>query len=223
MILRQVGLSANCRKNSSWWPQAVESRFQYNVPQPCTVKIQILHNVFACQNPNYFRRKRSCGKVMLLHLSVSHSVHSGRDLPTPPVGRPGERGWADPRGCRPTVDADLPGICQQVGSTHPTGMHTCFGFTLFQLFTGRNEVVVKVMFLQVCVCPQGGRVSASVHAGMPDPPPDQAGRTRPAPPTRWTPPRPGRPPRTRENPPGSRLQHTVNEQLVRILLECILF
>ena len=39
----------------------------------------------------------------------------------------------------------------------------------------------KVMFLQVCVCPQGERVSASVHAGMPDPPgpgrhppPDQA-------------------------------------------------
>ena len=27
------------------------------------------------------------------------------------------------------------------------------------------------MFLQVCVCPQGGRVSASVHAEMPYPPP----------------------------------------------------
>ena len=38
------------------------------------------------------------------------------------------------------------------------------------IFTGRNEVVAKVMFLQVCVCPQGGRVSASVHAGMPYPP-----------------------------------------------------
>ena len=25
-----------------------------------------------------------------------------------------------------------------------------------QIFTGRNEVVAKVMFLQVCVCPQGG-------------------------------------------------------------------
>ena len=57
------------------------------------------------------------------------------------------------------------------------------------LVTGRNEVVAKVMFLQVCVCPQGGRVSASVHAGMPDPP-DQA-----------------------DTPPsGSRLQHTVYER-----------
>ena len=31
----------------------------------------------------------------------------------------------------------------------------------------RKGIVAKVMFLQVCVCPQGGRVSASVHAGMP--------------------------------------------------------
>ena len=48
------------------------------------------------------------------------------------------------------------------------------------------------MFLQVCVCPQGGRVSASVYAGMPDPP-------RPG---RHPLPRPGRhPPRTRQTPP----------------------
>ena len=93
--------------------------------------------------------------------------------------------------------------------------------------------MAKVMFLQVSVCPQGGRVSASVHAGMPDPPW-----------TRQTPPGPGRPPQTRQTPwtrqtppqtrqtppqtrqttpsPGSRLQHTVYERPVRILLECIL-
>ena len=52
------------------------------------------------------------------------------------------------------------------------------------LVTGHNEVVAKVMFLQVCVCPQGGRVSASVHAGMPYPP-------------GWRPPQ-------MENPPGWR-------------------
>ena len=39
----------------------------------------------------------------------------------------------------------------------------------FEFITSHNEVVAKVMFLQVCVCPQGGRVSASVHAGMPYP------------------------------------------------------
>ena len=53
----------------------------------------------------------------------------------------------------------------------------------------------KVMFLQVCVCPQGGRVSASVHAGMLDPP-DQA-----------HPPRPGTPPPTPH--PPHRTRHTL--------------
>ena len=47
------------------------------------------------------------------------------------------------------------------------------------------------MFLQVSVCPQGGRVSASVHAGMPSPPG-----------TRQNPPRPGRPPGPGRTPPG---------------------
>ena len=71
--------------------------------------------------------------------------------------------------------------------------------------TGRNEVVAKVMFLQVCVWPQGGRVSASVHAGMPDPPtrqtpPDQAD-TPPPPRTKQTPNGPGRsPPRLGRHP-----------------------
>ena len=76
----------------------------------------------------------------------------------------------------------------------------------YDVITGRNEVVAKVMFLQVSVCPQGGRVSAPVHAGMPDPPWDQADT----------------PPDQADPPPGSRLQHTVYERPVRILLECIL-
>ena len=57
------------------------------------------------------------------------------------------------------------------------------------------------MFLQVCVCPQGGRVSASVHAGMPYPPP---GPGIPPPGTRQKPP-PGQgrtPPQTRQTPSG---------------------
>ena len=151
------------------------------------------------------------------------------------------------------------------------------------VLTGHNEVVAKVMFLQVCVCPQGRRVSASVHAGIPAPPPpgtrqtplgqadppgpgrppqDQADTPRdqadppdqadpldqadtpqdqadPPGPGRHTPLGPGRPPWTRQTPPwdqadtppgtrqtppptGSRLQHTVYEWLVRILLVCIL-
>ena len=66
----------------------------------------------------------------------------------------------------------------------------------------------------------------------PDPPPlDQTPPPpRPDPPGPGRPPRPGRhlppgadpPPHSRHPPPGSRLQHMVNEWLVRILLECIL-
>ena len=80
------------------------------------------------------------------------------------------------------------------------------------------------MFLQVCVCPQGVRVSASVHAGMPDPPgPGRHPPTRQTPPDQADPPRTSQAiPRARQIPPGSRLQHTVYERPVRILLECIL-
>ena len=78
------------------------------------------------------------------------------------------------------------------------------------------------VFTGMCLSTGGGRVSASVHAGMPYPPRDQADppRTRQTPPrdqahTPWdqahtTPPGPGthprgpgrHPPRTRETPPG---------------------
>ena len=117
------------------------------------------------------------------------------------------------------------------------------------------------IFTSVCqeFCPQGGRVSASVHAGIhpqggdtprtdppgADTPPDQAHhppgsrhpleQTPPTPPPRSRPPSPGTdtppadtPPDQAHSPPGadtslgSRLQHTVNERPVRILLECIL-
>ena len=69
---------------------------------------------------------------------------------------------------------------------------------VMRLFTGRNEVVAKVMFLLVSVILSTGGGSASVHAGIPHPP--------------------------RADPPGSRhpRRRTVNERPVRILLECIL-
>ena len=99
------------------------------------------------------------------------------------------------------------------------------------VFTGRNEVVAKVMFLQVSVI-------HSVHrGGSPEnPPPRQGDPPTPTPRqgeppwdqgdpprTRENPPGPGRPPRDQgDTPTGSRLQHTVYERPVRILLECIL-
>ena len=43
------------------------------------------------------------------------------------------------------------------------------GILFYAIFTVGNEVA-KVMFLQASVCPRGGGVSASVHAGIPRPP-----------------------------------------------------
>ena len=77
---------------------------------------------------------------------------------------------------------------------------------LLFIFTGRNEVVAKVMFLHVCVILFTGGVS-----GKGEPPPEQT------PPRADTPPEQIPPP-----PPGSTVQHTVNERPVSILLECIL-
>ena len=86
------------------------------------------------------------------------------------------------------------------------------------IITGRNEVVAKVMFLQLCVILFTG-VSASVHAGMPpcqgDPPkeasplprkPPQEGGTphkeAPPSPKKEAPPQEGDPPRRRHPPEG---------------------
>ena len=61
------------------------------------------------------------------------------------------------------------------------------------IFTGRNEVVAKVIFLHPAVILFTGG-EGGLCQGEPHPPP----------------------------PAGSRLQHTINERPVRILLECIL-
>ena len=63
--------------------------------------------------------------------------------------------------------------------------------TCHHFITGRNEVVAKVMFLQVCVCPQGGACLSACWDARPPP----WIRQTPPPATRQTPPRPGRYPR----------------------------
>ena len=52
-------------------------------------------------------RKRSCGKVMFLHLSVSHSVHRGGAVSQHEMGR----------GCTP------PRQTPSLRQTHPLGRH----------------------------------------------------------------------------------------------------
>ena len=69
---------------------------------------------------------------------------------------------------------------------------------LLNIFTVRG----KVMFLHLSVILSIGGVSASVHAGIPPPP----GQTPPSADTPWT------------DPPSRQLL----QQMVRILLECIL-
>ena len=104
------------------------------------------------------------------------------------------------------------------------------------IITGRNEVVAKVMFLQVCVCPQGGEgvcLSACWDAIPPwmeeppldgepprdqaDPPPD--GGTPPG----WRTPRMKDPPQDQADPPPRKQTPAYGLQAaVHILLECIL-
>ena len=105
----------------------------------------------------------------------------------------------------------------------------------------KNSSWAKVIFLQACVCPRGGCLPQCMLGCHPSPPRpgtplDQAPPREQTPPQEQTP-RPGTPwektPPGSRHPPGadspgpgtpleSRLQHTVNEQPVRILLECIL-
>ena len=99
------------------------------------------------------------------------------------------------------------------------------------IITGRNEVVAKVMFLHVSVILSTGGVSGQAPPPRTrqtprrtrPPPQGEPPRDQADPPGMENPPGAGRPPQTRQTPlPGRRLQHTVNERPVRILLECIL-
>ena len=66
-------------------------------------------------------------------------------------------------------------------------MNVTKSFLFFVFFTGRNEVVVKVMFLLVSVILSTGEgVSASVHAGIP-PPWEQTSPPEQTPPREQTP------------------------------------
>ena len=104
----------------------------------------------------------------------------------------------------------------------------------------------KVIFSQACVKNSVHRGGVCLSACWDTPPPEQTPPGPGRPPEQTPPPGPGRPPRTRQipprpgrpppnladppptpgsrppHPPGSRLQHTVYERPVRILLECIL-
>ena len=67
---------------------------------------------------HFYRPQRSCGKLMFLHLSVSHSVHRGEVYPSMHWGK--HLRVDTPLGTTPP-----PGqTAIAVDGTHPNGMHT---------------------------------------------------------------------------------------------------
>ena len=109
-------------------------------------------------------------------------------------------------------------------------VNSCGTKIFISIFTGRNEVVAKVIFLHLSVIHsvhRGGLPQCMLGYHHPPPPGSR-------PPWEQTPPHPRdqnpqdqtpleqTPPPDQTPAPGSRLQHTVNERPVRILLECIL-
>ena len=125
------------------------------------------------------------------------------------LGRPP---WMQtPRGCRPSRDMSTSGQYASYWNAYLFWFYTISTFYRPQRSCGQGNV-----FTGVCLSTGGESVCLSACWDA-RPPPDQAGRTPPAPPPRpggpppdqadtpldqGEPPRPGRPPRTRENPPG---------------------
>ena len=63
-----------------------------------------------------------------------------------------------------------------------------FFFSSFTVvITGRNEVVAKVMFLQVCVCPRGGGVCLTAYWDAIPPPDGEPPQMENPPPGKQTP------------------------------------
>ena len=78
-------------------------------------------------NIHFYCPQRTCGKVMFLHLSVSHSVPRGLSATHPPGRHPPSRppGQTSPLGIHLAVQCML-GYGQKAGGMHPTRMNNCF-------------------------------------------------------------------------------------------------
>ena len=111
------------------------------------------------------------------------------------------------------------------GGRYGRSLPSSFGPNSF-IFTGRNEVGPSNIFTGVCLSTGRGRgVCLSACWDIPpgaDSPREQTPPDQTPPPGADAPPQTRPSPQTRHPPRGSRLQHTVNERPVRILLECIL-
>ena len=87
-------------------------------------------DAFECELSHIFTvRNEVWGKLMFLHLSVSHSVHRG-NLPHCMLGYTSlgryALPWQSPPARHPLPTSDITGCGQQAGGTHPAEMHTCY-------------------------------------------------------------------------------------------------
>ena len=77
-------------------------------------------------------RNSSCGKVMFLHPSVSHSVHRVEGVCTSPLDRHPLADTLPPRQTPPQADTSAtpppPETATAADGTHPTRMHSCLGY-----------------------------------------------------------------------------------------------
>ena len=75
------------------------------------------------ESDEHIQYVRSCGKVMFLRLSVSHSVHGGV-YPSMHWGRH-PLGRHSPAQCMLGYTHPVPPAATAADGTHPTGMHSC--------------------------------------------------------------------------------------------------
>ena len=140
-------------------------------------------------NALYYRPQRSCGKVMFLHLFLSHSIHSGgasvRHLPgqtipqadppgqTPQTDNPPSRADIPPAQCMLGYTPRSPAQCmlgygQQAGGTHPSGMHTCYQYQLVKGLIFRPIVNVLTVTVNTIICSLGfnGQITSSLTSRL---------------------------------------------------------
>ena len=123
-----------------------------------------------------YRPQRSWAKVIFSQACVKNSVHGGGVClsacwDTPWTRHPPGTRQTPPGPGRPPLDGEpLPWEADSSIRSTSGRYASYWNAFLFNLITARNEVGARLRFLQASVILLTGRSSASVHAGMPQPP-----------------------------------------------------
>ena len=126
-----------------WEKQSRRTRICTQISKTSTPPVLSLRLVCSTTNSVYYRSQQSCGKAMLLHLSVILSTRGLCPKGLCPGGFcpggfcPGvlDPGRVSVQGV--SVQEDLPAATVQLraGGTHPTGMHSYSVLLLFRVFS----------------------------------------------------------------------------------------